>query len=361
MAEEAFTKEQILQHLASRPRWLIEGVITINNKEKPVFSKLRPRNSSSIGALHCLPLELLHEILGYLDLQSLLRISLVSRHGHAIVEPLPAFRHLLSSAGHVFRTLTKTKVIGLHSVYTLNSILRSDRCVSCGFYGPFLSLPTAERCCHVCLFENRSLWMITLERARDIFVLSRKDMKTLPVMLSVPGHYHIRFETSRKRQFSLTSIRAVKALALKVHGSYDALSAAFAAKHQALAVKSVPLKTLQRYSQVQEAPLQQLSQDPITFRSTANVVIDKFCGMGTIPFPSISESGVENGIWCRGCELTSNSLWRRQDFTSRISLTVSEPDRFCRGLAYRTHSEAEFLEHAKHCYSASEVIMQKLL
>jgi hypothetical protein len=68
-------------------------------------------------------------------------------------------------------------------------------------------------------YGNPILWMITLKKAKDIFVLPKRFLRPLPVMRNIPGKYCILHTISQERQYTLTSFKAAKALALKVHGT----------------------------------------------------------------------------------------------------------------------------------------------
>lgn len=170
-----------------------------------------------------LSLEVLYESLGYLDLQSLLRLSRVSLCGKAIVESLPVNRSLAKSAGHTFEILNRADILGLHFVTMLYAALHAERCISCDAYRAFLLLLTAERCCFVCLVANQSLWTISLPLAGECFDLTKQQLKVLPVMWSMPEKYHVPHNKNCQRSIRFTNVKATKQLALKVHGSLEAL------------------------------------------------------------------------------------------------------------------------------------------
>jgi hypothetical protein len=356
MSEVQFSQEELLSHLAHRPRYILNGVISVDESVKLSFARSqRDCQSSSIGQLDKFPLEILHATFNYLDLQSLSRLSRVSLRATVAVESLPAYRDLSLLAGHTFRILNQTKTISLHSAVTLHAALCSHRCASCGKYGAFLFLLSCERSCFACLSRNQSLWMISLPGARDFFTLKDLDLKTLPVIQSIPGTYSIDRRISRKRSIRLTSVREAKELALKVHGSSEAISRAS---------KYANTRDFNFYKSrwLQAAPLEPLAEDPLSLKDVGNTPSDDLCGTGSVPFPSMSPSGAESGIWCRGCERTFE-LYRLDkldwDTVSRLVPPGCDPFEFLEGLQYRAMSQAEFLEHAKHCHSAREVITRR--
>jgi len=357
MAGNDFSKRDLTSYLSHRPRYILKGNISVSEAVKLPISKIQRELQSSIGLLDNLPLELLHALLNYLDLQSLSRILRVSLRGKAIVESLPAYRDLASTAGNIFQILSYTRLIGLHSATTLQAALHSDRCISCGQYGAFLFLLSSKRCCFACLSFNQSLWLIPLAFARDCFNLTRQQVKDLPTMRSIPGKHFVRRSISRLRPIKLTSVHATKELAIKVHGSVEAIA-------RNLAIERLSTTTRKPYNAVwyQDAPLLPFSQDILTLKSIGNAPNDDFGGMGSIAFPSILENEVENGLWCRGCERTFE-LYRLQkldrEVVSRLMPPGCDAFKFLMGLQYRARSEVEFLEHAHHCYSATEVITKR--
>lgn len=358
MAEEC-PEEEVLSHLAHRPSYILKGAIALHGPVAPALSSFQRTFKSSIGRLDNLPVELLHETLNYLDLRSLCFLSRASVRGKAIVESLPAYRDVLSHAGHVLHTLSRTKVIGMHSVARLHSALCTDRCASCGNYGAFLFLLSADRCCFACLLMNQSLWMIPPTLARDCFDLTKHDSKALPILRSIPGVYSVRNKISRKRPILLTSVGAAKELALRVHGSTKALENISAAKQSHMSIQN-----FRKYTRLVAAPLEPLSQDPLTLDHTSNIPQDEFNGMGHVPYPSMSKCGtVENGLWCRGCERTFEIYRSRGLDQAVISSMVPHGAnitfQYIMGMQYRARSRSEFLEHAKQCHSAKEVLAKR--
>ncbi|KAF2430640.1 F-box domain-containing protein [Tothia fuscella] len=357
MASNNFSKENLISHLSHRPRYILRGHISIGDDVKLPISKVQREPQSSLGLLDDLSLELLHAILNYLDLQSLSRVVRVSLGGKAIVESLPAYRDIACAAGYIFQTLSDTRLISVHSAATLQAALHSDRCISCGQYGAFLFLLSAERCCFACFSYNPSLWLISLAFARNCFNLTRQQIKDLPTLRSIPGKYYVRRNISRLRPIKLTSVKATKELAIKVHGGVDVMSISQATE-SLTATNRRPPNAIWYHN----APLKPYSQDILTVKGIGDAPTDEFGGMGSIAFPSMSGSVIENGLWCRGCERTFE-LFRGQqidrDVVSRLVPPGCDAFQFLNSLQYRARSEADFLEHAQHCYSASEVITKQ--
>jgi hypothetical protein len=118
------------------------------------FTSIHRKRQSSLGQLDSIPLELLHECLAYLDIVSLQRLFRVSLHGNLVAGSLPLLKKLAQATRNALDVLSKARLLGLHSINTLYAALQSDRCISCGSYGPFLLLLPAQRCCYPRLVVN---------------------------------------------------------------------------------------------------------------------------------------------------------------------------------------------------------------
>lgn len=355
MVSTGFTDEDVFRHLSHRPQYIVDGPISIDETAKVHWTPMLRQSGSSPGQLG-LPLEILHWICGYLDLQSLSRLSRISLHAKSAVESFPVYRNLTKVAGHTFEILGQTRVVSCHSVSTLCAAFHSNRCISCGAYGPFLLLISAERCCFPCLVVNQSLWMTSLPLARKCFGLTTRQSKSLPIMRSVPGKYCVPHHISRQKPIWLTSVRAAKELALKVHGSLEALTRS--CPLDPCKLQEFQIEILNWYRQ---APLHPLSSDPVGMNDVENRPRDRFGGMGSVPFPSSIGGALEQGLWCRGCELTYENYATEgidSETLSRLVPRDCHADQYLLRLQYRAWSRAELRQHAKHCHSADAIISQ---
>lgn len=355
MSESNLTDEDIIRYLSHRSESTVDGVISVDESVKLRLSTITRECLSPLGRLDSLPLEVLHESLRYLDLQSLCHLSRVCLRGKVVVESLPEHKTLVKFTGHTFTILKQAKILGLHSITTLHAALHSERCISCGGYGPFLLLLSAERCCTPCLAVNQSLWMTSLPLAQECFGFTEQQLKALPVMSSIPGLYRLPLKkTSRQRSMKLTSVKAAKTLALKLHGSMEELET----KHP-LDPSNIP--TEEKFNVLRwhrQAPLTPLAQDPLTMNDIDRPE-DAYAGMGAIPFPSLHNDGIEQGLWCRGCRYTYWEVEIDDMDLSTLSRLVPDPSRaeqFLLRMQYKAWSKEGFLQHAKQCYSATAVI-----
>lgn len=354
MSCEQPSPDQRISGLSYRPSYILNGMISIPEPAKPSAIERDP-NSSSIGLLDILPVELLQYTLHMLDFRSLSHLSRVSLQGNEVVRSLPAYRNLMKNAPHALAALGHTSLISLHSANALYGTLLSEQCISCGEYGAFLFLPTCERCCYECLCSNQSLWVIPTTLAKKCFDLTPSQLKLLPITRSIPGVYFVGHRISRQRQLKLTSVKAAKELGIKIHGSTENMAETLAARRS----RGITEKEYHTFLWLQRAPLQPLCQDLSRLPTEGNVPNDDCCGMASIPFPSLLPNNtLENGLWCRGCDRTFERYRFRQLVPNVVSELVPpgcDAFRIFLGMQHRARSNAGFLEHITHCHGVREL------
>ncbi|KDB24272.1 hypothetical protein H109_03849, partial [Trichophyton interdigitale MR816] len=172
------------------PDFPVDEQIIVDNIKPAQLSTLKHRpDPSSLGVLDRLPLEILYQVLHLLDLWSLFCLSRTSRQGRVIESLLPPYRDLIKYVPDTLMVLRKSNLLRYYSADRLYAVLRSKACVSCGEFGTFLFLPTGERCCHICVAENQSFWVVSLSTARGVYGLTMRDLNKLPMMKAIPGTY----------------------------------------------------------------------------------------------------------------------------------------------------------------------------
>lgn len=354
MADQISTRDKLLSLLAHQPRNIMNGMIKITTPATPSSLERSPSLTASLGKLDDLPLELLHSIFSMLDLQTLSRITRTCMRGTATVRSLLEYRDLMRHAPRAMAALASTRLIRHYSAATLYTTLLSAACSSCGEFGPFLSLLTAERCCYECLWRNQSLWVIPISEARRCFDLSAASVKQLRAMRSLPGKYCIGFGISRMRSTRLVSVRAAKELAFEEGKSAERLA-------QMLENRRTAETLVDYYTHrwLQAAPLQPPGPELAMRPSQANVPNDKYCGMASVPFPSLLAGGpAEHGIWCLGCEKLHRE-WspnRPNEAVSRLAAPGRDVERVLNIMQHLARSETRFFEHLKHCPGAREMV-----
>ncbi|KAH9885010.1 hypothetical protein F4778DRAFT_761618 [Xylariomycetidae sp. FL2044] len=306
---------------------------------------------SSLGLLDTLPAELLFLTLNLLDFQSLSRLSRVSFKGKAVVENLAPYTDMMKHAPTALAALGRTRLLHLHPATLLRQVLRSDKCVSCFGFGAFLFLPTCERVCFACLYENLSLHMTTTDLAKQCFNLTERQLQRVPIMHSIPGTYGMRRGVSRKRVYRLVNIKQVKRLAIDVHGSVDNLPELDMPEGD---FAGPAFKRFYVFMCFREAPLNPPGRDMSRLPERSSLVEDDFYGMASIRFPYLNDVGVDYGIFCKGCHVIYKTWDRQRSLPAGVLSDLvppgESPGRSLRAQASILRSTRGFLEHVKNCH-----------
>ncbi|KAM5475137.1 hypothetical protein MauCBS54593_001609 [Microsporum audouinii] len=348
--------DDVLLHVAHRPDHLIGFMITVDKPAKP--SALRRRSGpSSLGLLDPLSLEILHNALNLLDFQSLSRLSRVSRKGRVTVESLPAYRDLMTYAPDTLKALGQSNLLRHHSADKLHAVLRSKACVACERFGPFLFLPTCERCCYMCLEYNHSFWVIPIPRAQTIYSLEARQLKKLAVMKGIPGVYKEQ-NISKSWRPKLVSVLAVVQLA-RANGTMPIVDKSIITPEMREWDRMPSWMTCDYYAAIKalEPPLEPLTGHPSWLLPEDGLERepDEFSGMASIQFPCLlPDNTLEHGLWCKGCE------WMLVQFKAGELPTQGEEDR-AEGTSFsnrsmRAMSKSEFLTHTRKCYGAGQIL-----
>ena len=338
--------ETIISKLSWRPVWAVDSMISIQESiQIPLI--LSNSQRSSIGRLDALPIEILHTVLNLLDFQSLSRLTLTSHLAKATVESLPAYRDMMKHAPKALLGLSKLQVIKLHSAATLHTALRSENCIVCRSFAPFLYLLTCERCCFSCIRNGKSFRLIPHRLARIGFGLTPKEIRQLPSLLNIPGTYFKDSISKHRERINLVSSRQAREAGLALHGSAENLME-YMMTHNGLGITNqerfeVDLLYRSFFVSDDKYPLE---------------LYDPYRGMGSVFFPILRrDQTLDDGLWCLGC----NFLRENEDFLQVPQVSSSFPED-CNlyvaiwTRALRAWSRAEFIDHVKQCECAKYVL-----
>ncbi|KAF2667362.1 hypothetical protein BT63DRAFT_472142 [Microthyrium microscopicum] len=290
-----------------------EKMIRVSTGQPAILIARSECSSAFSGYLNMLPAELVDMILERVDIESLMKFTASCRAGREAVHSLTTFREVYEYAFPTLVALRQTRLWLYHSISTVNLALRSSSCVSCGNYGPYLFLPTIERCCGYCLRENTTLWLLSDCEAAAIFDPSNESLANYQIFYATKGRCSFDME--------LVSVKTVKKLALKDHGSEAALHNIdlepffpFIDQKLALVLRTTPLESHgYRYSRLHE------DIDPVQ---------DQYAGMGSIEFPTFirREQRIETIYWCNSCQRTALILAPYKKTLERFDWPAAGPD-----------------------------------
>ncbi|KAF5601683.1 uncharacterized protein FSUBG_8048 [Fusarium subglutinans] len=269
-------------------------------------SKIHPeRPVSCFGLLGSLPAELLLITVDPLDFQSLSRLSRTCLRAKRVVENFVPYQQVIQHAPKVPTALIKTNLAGHYPPSVVYRTLRTDRCVSCTDFGAFLYLPTCERVCFECLNQNRGLWMITIPMAKKYFGLTYQQVQTLPIMRIIPGRYCLRTrDKTHQNPFRLVSVKAVKSLAIQVHGSVENLAAFLPYLGTRAEYTIAQYNFYNKLKRFHEAPVEAPGCDMSKLPQLPLDASDSFAGVSSLRAPYITDTGADWGQLCKGCKIT---------------------------------------------------------
>lgn len=340
-----------------------EEVIRNLSPAEHTHISLGPRTPASMGCLDGISNELLFMILDLLDFQSLSRLSRVSLLLRSLVEQSPAYRDIMAFAPQTLTALGKTGLLTYHSASQLSRTLRSSdgNCASCRtYFGGYLFLPTCERICFDCLRVNFGLRVTTVAIAKECFRLSDRQIKGpggIPVMFSIPGDYSTGCPIRRNRTYRLVCVKQAKQLAIKIHGSTEAVQAFRSPEPRPTRIwKTRKEKIMEGFH---DAPL----EPPGCERFAKSVVEDDYGGMAAIRFPVLDRYKTETdfGVLCLGCKRTHKEhidgvLPVR--VLASLGLQDRNPNQHLHAMMQRLWSKSGFLHHVEECYGAQQLLRE---
>jgi hypothetical protein len=333
------------------------------------------QSGSPNSALERLPVELLQYILEFCGIRSLHRLLGASLRLNAVVASLRSLTEVHKVAGGVLSFLLNRRVLDEHSAKTRQSALRQRCCVCCDF-GPFIFLPTCERCCHSCLLDNPALWVTDSRSAIDCFHLTSEDVRKLPVIRRID---HRDPDAYTPDQHMLVSVRDAKALCLKrrkTNGAIMKLSiprGGLMLKH--LRNRPAPEGETDRAASRREEqdrakrflcyrrgaldPFIELEMKGLEgpYVRTKYARYNLYIRNSAIAFPYLSNEGeAEQGIWCKGCTHTllerntvrdpGYEIWEREVLSARPVLnTFHRRDKQNFLQANRVYTRSKFVRH----------------
>lgn len=150
-----------------------------------------------VGALGLLPLELISEILLWLDVPILTSFRRVNHRAMELVDSLHQYRMILKHCPNVLRVISLNA--NFFACRVLFNALLTTKCSSCDRFGGYLYLITCCRVCYFCFTSNIDYFPLSAWLANKLTGLSRRDLKGLPHVLGLPGRYAVTAISSKGR------------------------------------------------------------------------------------------------------------------------------------------------------------------
>ncbi|KIX01219.1 uncharacterized protein Z518_08944 [Rhinocladiella mackenziei CBS 650.93] len=159
----------------------------------------RKKAKYGLGRLDVLPFEILNMILLHLDIQSCMSLQRTNRRGYDTVHEMPQLKAIIQHCPDVLRGILSTEMAPFIECQQLFNKLTSPTCETCNDFAGYLYLLTCTRVCFRCFTRLPNYLPILKSEACCQFGFSTTDIKRLPYLKSVPGHYTINRTSCRKR------------------------------------------------------------------------------------------------------------------------------------------------------------------
>ena len=176
---------------------------------------------ANLGELDRLPLEIMQTILSHLDVYTLMSFESVNGLAARVAVSVPVYAIVKKHASDAVRGIKATQAkISLARLYEK---LRSPDCDQCGDFGPYLSLLAGDRVCYLCFSQDEKYRPIQSQEAVRQFALTRRVLKSLPSIRSVPGSYEQFSPKKYPQPILLFDREAARNAAIALHGSLEAM------------------------------------------------------------------------------------------------------------------------------------------
>lgn len=298
-----------------------------------------------LGLLDDLPLELVREVLLQSDLRSLTDFRRVSQRGMQVVDSILEYRKIIKHSPDSIRGILSVGLGSHITTLTLLNTLHESRCECCGDFAGYIYFLTCKRVCYICIEENPEYHPLLIPEAKRKFGLSAKHVASLPTIRSIPGTYSP-LEKSRKTRLTLLDVSAARNLALKHHGSAEAVEEyvrdveqrkieASKRRRAGSSLTAIPLNTAQDTGRTLV----------MTFREGPLGDPKRFMAVVRAPYVDRSTGVANGGFYCRGCQEEHGDgpmYWRRRYCLETFQTHIEEY-----GPVELTYERRTMIEHVK--------------
>ncbi|KAL8644048.1 MAG: hypothetical protein Q9210_007448 [Variospora velana] len=141
------------------------------------------------STLESLPLELLHDIIYRLNLQTLIDLRSVNKRIRDLVTCTPAYRAITQHAPNALRFMLSLATASSFSLIQLYNALLSIDCFLCGGFGDYLSALNCQRCCIGCIANSPELSAINIDDVPAQHEPAREVLTAQTMAVTFPGLY----------------------------------------------------------------------------------------------------------------------------------------------------------------------------
>lgn len=295
--------DAIVQAAAYHRKDYVLSVIWFSPREhvgvrQSIATPFQRTSSTALGTLNRLPLELLHEVLLYLDMHSLFKLRQTNLGSRQAVDSLKQYQVVVSNGLNLFYALLRTRLDV--SLFDFCNALYTKACTLCGEFGGFVSLLTWTRCCFKCLQVAPETQVRSLAAVRKQFHLAKTVLGQLRSFKTLPGTYTME-ESVYKSRLTVVSL------------------------HQAMLASGQ-----QPHRLAQAQPVNSAREQKFNFMSSC-----------ALPYYDRRTGRVEHGMSCAGCQLALEK-----------GIIGSKGEDWAFEARNKVYAQDGFMEHFRWCEQA---------
>lgn len=168
----------------------------------------RTFSEQGVGALGRLPLELLYDVFGMLDMRSLLRFRQANLRARQLLDSFSPYGAVVAHGLTLLRALFRTGLAPHVCLSDFFDVLCRRSCDFCPRFGGFVSLLAWRRCCFKCLHSEPAVEVQTLASAWRSLDLDRSHLPRLKTLKTLPGWYAMMEDKDNAIMVLVSSVEA---------------------------------------------------------------------------------------------------------------------------------------------------------
>jgi hypothetical protein len=295
-----------------------------------------------------MPLELLWRIAGMLDIVSVLRYRQVNRRAREAVTALPEYHLTVQFALDALLALLRVEIAPYCTFSDIAALLRQSTCSVgiCDKPGPFVFLPTMQRCCPLCLRTSPELQAMRVP-PKDEEKYKRHRSSKFRLVHALPGCHAPAYDIKYGRHY-LVAKKALPTIGLTepvyepngwqpfYPNHYRGVFARVYRKDPFLAINN-----METITDVEPGP--KLSEK---YKIPASRFTTQYACAIILPFLDMIDRKpqLRKGLHCRGCHMVF-AAWEERGVLESHMFHFSH-------LITRTYTVTEYMKHYKWCSAA---------
>lgn len=211
------------RHYCLEPK-VLDLTCPLNNGRHDAEQDIILADTSPLGSLDKLPLEIRQQILSETTLSALTTCRCVSRGFCHAIGNLPQYKDVMTFAPCSLRAALSIEVAPHITCIDLHNVLCRKECNACGKFGAFLYLLRCERVCYECVKDNDDYLPLKPTHAMQKTATKPKDFRIYPVPTArcLPGQYdRSNYRKREAHRIQLVDMNSAIVVGSKVHGSAD--------------------------------------------------------------------------------------------------------------------------------------------